>query len=484
MKKVTPLITCLLAISLSLLGCSNKQNNKSGSKGNNPSHIVSLDIVAFNDLHGNTLDSDSGLGLAKTTTLVNELTKHSNNRLLISQGDMWQGSAESNLTHGNLVTEWMNEQGFVSMTLGNHEFDWGQDDIASNKELANFPFLAINIYSTETNSLASYCQPSTIATIGSAKIGIIGAIGDCYSSISSSQVKDIYFKVGDELTSLVKAEAKSLKEQGCDFIIYSIHDDDSAYNLDLSDGYVDLVLEGHTHKNYVRKDAKGVYHVQGGGYNKSLPYIRLDIDTANDTYDIKKIQSIYTNDYWKLPDNENAQKIFDKYQSVIGTARMPIGVNSSRRDSTYLRNLVSELYLEAGLEKWGEQYNIFLGGGYISCRSPYYLSSGDVSYADLYNLFPFDNDIQLCSVSGASLLKQFINTDNENYFIDYSLYGEGLVNNIDNNETYYIVTDSYSSDYGPNNLTVIESYNEDGYYARDLLKDYIVEGGLENKITA
>ena len=57
------------------------------------------------------------------------------------------------------------------------------------------------------------------------------------------------------------------------------------------------------------------------------------------------------------------------------------------------------------------------------------------------------------------------------------------MNNIDNNETYYIVTDSYSSDYGPNNLTVIESYNEDGYYARDLLKDYIVEGGLENKIT-
>ena len=71
----------------------------------------------------------------------------------------------------------MNDQGFVSMTLGNHEFDWGQDDIINNEELANFPFLAINVYSTETNSLVSYCQPSTIAKIGSAKIGIIGAIG-------------------------------------------------------------------------------------------------------------------------------------------------------------------------------------------------------------------------------------------------------------------------------------------------------------------
>ena len=144
--------------------------------------------------------------------------------------------------------------------------------------------------------------------------------------------------MGDELTSLVKAEAKSLKEQGCDFIIYSIHDDDSAYNLDLSDGYVDLVLEGHTHKNYIKKDNKGVYHVQGGGYNKSLPYISLDIDIANDTYEVKKIQSVYTNDYSRIEENEKTKQLFDKYQSAIGTARMPIGTNSSRRNSDYLRS--------------------------------------------------------------------------------------------------------------------------------------------------
>ena len=483
MKKAYSLTAVLITLLFTLASCNNNKQNKSGSSGSNVSRIVSLDIVAFNDLHGNALDSDTGLGLAKTSTLVNELTNHSSNRLLISQGDMWQGSAESNLTHGNLVTEWMNELGFVSMTLGNHEFDWGQDDIIANEQLANFPFLAINVYSTETNALASYCKPSTTVEIGSAKIGIIGAIGDCYSSISSSQVKDAYFKVGDELTSLVKTEAKALKEAGCDFIIYSIHDDDSAYNLELSDGYVDLVLEGHTHKNYIKKDSKGVYHVQGGGYNKSLPFISLNIDTLNDTFEIKKIKSIYTNDYSKLQDNERAVAVFDKYKDVIGNARSPIGVNSSRRDSTFLRSLVSELYLDTGMKKWGEEYNIFLGGGYISCRSPYYLPSGNVSYADIYNLFPFDNDIQLCSIPGYSLLKQFINTDNENYFISYSQYGEGLVNNIENNATYYIVTDAYCSDFGPNNLTVVDTYDVNSYYARDLVKDYIIAGGLESKIT-
>ena len=206
MKKAYSLAISIVALSLSLLGCNNHNGGGNNSKENNRSNIVSLDIVAFNDFHGNTLDSDTGLGLAKTTTLINELTKHSSNRLFISQGDMWQGSAESNLTHGGLVTEWMNEQGFASMTLGNHEFDWGQDDIIANNELANFPILGINVYSTETNALVSYCKPSTIAKIGRAKIGIIGAIGDCYSSIASSQAKDIYFK---DLASAFTREVSS-----------------------------------------------------------------------------------------------------------------------------------------------------------------------------------------------------------------------------------------------------------------------------------
>ena len=56
------------------------------------------------------------------------------------------------------------------------------------------------------------------------QIGIIGAVGDCYSSISASQVQDIYFKTGGDLTALVKAESEALRAQGADFIIYAIHD--------------------------------------------------------------------------------------------------------------------------------------------------------------------------------------------------------------------------------------------------------------------
>ena len=72
---------------------------------------------------------------------------------------------------------------------------------------------------------------------------------------------DIYFKVGNELSNLVKEESQRLRAQGCDYIVYSIHDgaekrgtgsisnSDLAgyYDISLSNGYVDLVFEGHTH---------------------------------------------------------------------------------------------------------------------------------------------------------------------------------------------------------------------------------------------
>ena len=93
-------------------------------------------------------------------------------------------------------------------------------------------------------------------------------------------------------------------------------------------------------------------------------------------------------------------------------------------------------------------------------------------------MFPFDNDIELCTVSGYYLSSKFVNTENENYFISYTSYGESNRESINNYDTYYLISDTYSSDYAPNNLTVVAKYRTDGYYARDLLKDYIAAGHL------
>ena len=239
--------------------------------------IIVLDMFAINDLHGKVFDSASQCGVDEMTTYLKNAYKNEDHVLILSSGDMWQGSLESNLTKGLIVTEWMNELDFASMTIGNHEFDWGEEYIAANAEVAEFPFLAINIYDSDTDKLADYCTPSVIVERGGAKIGIIGAIGDCHSSISGEHSGGFYFKVGNELTELVKNEATRLREAGADFIIYSIHDGygssksgvgtitDSKlydyYHPELSEGYVDIVFEGHTHRSYVLIDDNGVYHL-------------------------------------------------------------------------------------------------------------------------------------------------------------------------------------------------------------------------------
>ena len=454
-------------------------SNNSSSSNNDP-NIVNIELFALNDFHGNVKDSTNGLGIAKTSSLLKSYPKNANNALYVSQGDMWQGSAESNLTRGQLVTDWMNQLGFVSMTLGNHEFDWSTKYVEENSKLANFPFLGINVYAHENNQIVSYAKPSVVVEKNGAKIGIVGAIGDCYSSISASQVKDIYFKVGEELTSLVKQEAIRLKEvEKCDFVIYSIHDDDSYYDVELSN-YVDLVLEGHTHQNYIRKDSKGIYHIQGAGYNKSFNYINLDINIAEDSFVINQVKSIYTNDFSNLvKEDQEANSLFTKYADTISRADDELGYNSRYRDSTELRQLIADLYLENGLKKWGQDYDeLFLAGGYISCRTPYRLNKGNVTYADLYTLFPFDNDLVLCTTTGYYLDRQFVNSTNENYFISYTSYGSANRSSINKDETYYLITDTYSSDYAPNHLTVIDRYTNEGYYARDMVAEYIKAGRM------
>lgn len=99
-------------------------------------------------------------------------------------------------------------------------------------------------------------------------------------------------------------------------------------------------------------------------------------------------------------------------------------------------------------------------------------------YSDLQSLFPFDNNLTLCAVKGRDLKAKFFETNNSDYFIAYGNYGEEVRKSIDSNATYYIVVDTYTAYYAPNRLTVVEEYEYD-IFARDLLAEYIENGGLE-----
>ena len=458
--------------------------------------LVIVDFYNLNDLHGKIADGENHPGVDELTTYFKRAKRTDQHAVFLSSGDMWQGSSESNLTKGLLTTDWMNYVGFSAMAIGNHEFDWGESPIKDNDKLAKFPILAINVYDRSTDKRVSYCGSSVMVTKGDVQIGIIGAVGDCYSSIAKDKVAGIYFKTGAALTQLVKNEATKLRQQGADYIVYLLHDGysqsgsssvssitssrlKSFYDIELSNGYVDLVFEGHTHKRYILKDEYGVYHMQAGGDNQGLSHIEVSINTANGNDSVRYSEIVNTGKYAAMDDDPIVQELLEKYGEDVSVGTDVLGTNARKRSSSELCQLTADLYYQKGVERWGDEYDIVLGGGFLSARSPYELAAGDVTYGMLYAIFPFDNDLVLCSVKGRDLRDKFFETDNDRYYISYGDYGKQVKANLDPNATYYIIVDSYTSVYAPNRLTEITRFDAKPYYARDMLAEYAAAGGFK-----
>ncbi len=456
--------------------CTHSDSDNNGlCDGCNIDVVIEIDMYAINDLHGKFLDSNSQPGVDNLTTYFKNAYEANPNTLVFSSGDMWQGSAESGLTKGGIMTDWMNEVGFTFMTLGNHEFDWSAEYIDAQSKVAKFPFLAINVYEEDSNTRADFCDASVVVDLGEVQIGFIGAIGDCYDSIAGDMREGYYFLVENDLTALVKAEAERLRAEGVDFIVYSLHD--GTYGCDISltaDGYVDLVFEGHSHAAYCEKDSNGVYHVQGGGENSGMSYAEVSINFANFNSSVEA-KLVRNSEYSSCEPDSIVNELSDKYSEVIDRVEAVVGTNDRYRDAGFLVNIMAEQY--AALESEWAEYDIVLGGGYLSCRSPGELLGGEVKYGDLYMLFPFDNTIALCSCTGNDLLNNYIN--NGRYCVSYTEYGLSVKDSIDPAATYYLITDSYNYTYARNNLTVVEVY-DNTTYPRDLVAKYIEAGGLND----
>ncbi len=474
--KVVSLILSAAAVCTAFAACGERREG-----------TVDIAFYAVNDLHGKFMDTDAQPGVDEFTTYMKDLYRDDRaEEVLLSSGDMWQGTVESSSTKGELMTEWMKDAGFVSMTLGNHEFDWGTEAIAANQTLAGFPILGINV--TYEGGPANFCTPSTVVERGGVKIGVIGAIGDCLSSISGEFQTGLHFETGSTLTSLVKAESKRLREkEGCDLIVYSLHDggdsfsssgvntvtdsDMPYYDTELSDGYVDLVFEGHTHKQYILKDEYGVYHLQGGGENKAISYAKVSYNTATGDFSVKP-EIIKSSTYAKssIKDDPIVEQLFEKHFPDEDPYTTVLGKNSAEWDSSDLADKVSELYYKKGVDTWGAKYDIVLGGGYLKTRSPYDLAKGDVTYADVFSLLPFDNSIVLGSIRGSYLKSNFFGNKS-----NYHRYSPSLTASaIEDNATYYIIVDTYTSTYRANHITEVARISN--FYARDLIAEYIKDG--------
>src|SRR5260370_506921 len=105
-----------------------------------PTHIV---IMHTNDVHGQLLPKEGVGGIAQVATII----RRGKPDLILDAGDFFTGTFLADEFKGLPTIQAMNQIGYTSSTVGNHEFDYGQDALRLRVREAHFPVLSANITS-------------------------------------------------------------------------------------------------------------------------------------------------------------------------------------------------------------------------------------------------------------------------------------------------------------------------------------------------
>jgi 2',3'-cyclic-nucleotide 2'-phosphodiesterase (5'-nucleotidase family) len=436
--------------------------------------IVNIDLYNLNDFHGMVEfnPSNGELGINRLAGYFDARLRENPNTLFLSSGDMWQGSADSNITRGRLVVDAMNLIGFSGMAIGNHEFDWTDEVIYSNRERANFPLLGINIIDKRTNQRAGFADPYIMVEKSGVKIGIIGTIGaGLESSILASAVEHYDFVF---YSNLVREASQTLRSQGAQIVVLLNHDGNVESG---AVQHVDAVFNGHTHRREVfHIDGKPVY--QGLAYGQSISHIRFNVNKELNTVTFLQAQSgVYTyadlDRMNQMPTELPAMKtLYDNYLTTeINTVKNEVvGTAEGFFTRAQLGRLAVDEMLAYGRSVKQEVVASFHNTGGV--RSS--LNSGVVTYGDLYRAFPFDNELMIVEVTGNEL----------SWWIAQSLYMKTIPNllPIQSNQTYWIISINYltekypgSSAYYHNIETAINTF---GYVREQLKSRWLAEGTI------
>ncbi len=220
---------------------------------------LKLTILHTNDTHSRLepfpMDGsrNQGLGgIAGRTTLIERIRKEEENVLLLDAGDIFQGTPYFNLYKGEPEIKAMTAMGYDACTIGNHDFDAGMENLATQlTKHASFPMLIAN-YDFTSTPMEQKTAPYKVFKKGKLKIGVFGV-----SIEGRGLIPDTLFGATKYLDPIAKANEMAAvlkKDKGCDMVICLSHLGYKYGDNRVSDEVlaketenIDLIIGGHTH---------------------------------------------------------------------------------------------------------------------------------------------------------------------------------------------------------------------------------------------
>jgi 2',3'-cyclic-nucleotide 2'-phosphodiesterase/3'-nucleotidase len=390
---------------------------------------VQITILGTTDLHGNIYpidyytDKPDNRGLAKIATLIKRARKENPNTLLIDSGDTIQGTPsqyyhnKKNNTPRDPMMLVMSSLHYDSMTVGNHEYNFGLKVLEKARGEAEFPWLSANTYDKATGK--THYQPYLVKEVAGVRIGILGL-----TTPGIPNWENIPNYTGLEFHEPV-AEAKRWvavlrNKEHVDIVVVAMHmgleedlrtgeinpgqvpNENRAVAIAREVPGVDAIFMGHTHRDTPAVVLNGVLITQANYWGRHLARADFYMQQEGARWRVyaKAARTIPTDDkvdpdpevlQLAAPYNEETQKWLSR---VIGESAEDLSARESRFRDTAILDLIQRVQLDAGKAD-------------VSMVAPFNLDAriaqGPVTVRNISGLYVYENTLVVLEVTGQQL---------------------------------------------------------------------------------
>ena len=366
-------------------------------------------ILHSNDVHG------AITGYACIAALKTDYESRGAEVILVDAGDYSQGTTNVSITKGADAVAMMNAAGYDVVTIGNHEFDYGYEQLMDNMSKAEFKVVCADVFDADGTTIfdANY----TYTTKSGVKVGFFGLLTpEAQTKANPALIKGLTFAI-DDLWAVSQKQIDALAD--ADVVICLSHlgvDNETkpytSYDLWNNTKGIDMIIDGHSHTVMTKGDKNEPIQSTGTAFANIGVIV---IDDAS-----KKIES---NELVAVTDTmakdeavaAAAEKIIDRvkaeYDVKFAVSKVELNgakaPNGNRDVETNNGDLITDAMVWQVLQnKDGLTVNedhvvaITNGGGIRAAIKP-----GDVTKNDINTVLPFGNTVAVVYVTGAELLE-------------------------------------------------------------------------------
>ncbi|SDP42830.1 LPXTG-motif cell wall anchor domain-containing protein [Streptococcus sp. NLAE-zl-C503] len=388
-------------------------------------------ILHTNDVHGRIVEEKGVIGDAKLATVIEqERAKTNQTTLVVDAGDAFQGLPISNSTKGEARAEILNQMQYDAMAVGNHEFDFGLDEVKKYKEILKFPLLSSNTYVNGARLFEASTIVDKDKTVEGDEFVVIGVTTpETATKTHPKNIKGVTFtdpisevnKVIEEVQAKARAEGKNYKH----YVVLAHLGVDTTTPVEwrgstlaeaLSKnprlkGKRVTVIDGHSHTVESTTYGDNVTYNQTGSYLHNVGKI---------TYKSRQLlgnpTQIPAADAKKLPANPTVEKLvkdikqkYDAENAVEVVSNSPVELNGDRENvrvrETNLGNVVADSLYQYGQTGFSHPTDIAVtnGGGLRETIA----KGKPITKGNVIAVLPFGNTISQIQVTGQQVLDMF-----------------------------------------------------------------------------